>query len=110
MKDSIFASTLYQTAKVTSITTSYDNEFNRPESIIKTDTYPCRMVRKSGAYPYDSGAANTLNLEFRCYFEIDAEIASGASIEVEGVKYKAGLVYKPMNHHIEIDLLRNDEA
>lgn len=110
MKDSIFATILYQIATVTSITTSYDNEFNRPESITDIKTYPCRIARKSGAYPYNSGAANTLELEFRCYFEIDAVIASGATIEVDGEKYKAGLVYKPMNHHTEVDLISNKES
>ena len=110
IKDPVFASTLYQTATISSITTSYDNKHNRPETVTNVTTYPCRISRKTGANVQDSGAKNDLTLQFRCYFEIDADIKSGASIEIDGVKYKAGLVYKPMNHHVEIDLIKNAEA
>lgn len=110
IKDPVFASTLYQTANISSITTSYDNKFNRPEKVTNVITYQCRISRKTGAYAEDSGAKNDLTLQFRCYFEIDVDIKSGASIEIDGVNYKAGLVYKPMNHHVEIDLIKNAEA
>lgn len=109
-KDPVFASSLYQTATVSSITTSYANKHNRPETVTNKIDYPCRISRRTGANAFDSGAKNDLTLQFRCYFEIDVDIQSGASIEIDGVKYKAGLVYKPMNHHVEIDLIKNAEA
>ena len=38
IKDPVFASTLYQTATISSITTSYANKNNRPEHVTNTTT------------------------------------------------------------------------
>lgn len=110
VKDKIFASTLYQIAKVFKIETSYDNKYNRPINIEKFQEFPCRIVRKNTAYPIIDASSIGVNPNFRGYFEIDADIISGSVINVDNVKYIVGLVYRPMNHHIECDLSISTEA
>lgn len=109
-KDKIFASTLYQTAKVISIKTSYNNRFNRPENIETYVEYPCRISRKKDTYPIIQSSSTAITPNFRAYFEVDANIETGSVICVDDVKYIVGLVYKPMNHHIECDISNNMEA
>lgn len=110
-KDKIFASTLYQTANVITITTSYDNKYNRPESIQTIKQFPCRIARnKNYAYPFTDFANVTIDGRLRGYFEIDADIKKGSVVEVERTNYIVGMVYKPMNHHIECDLRVQEEA
>lgn len=109
-KDKIFASTLYQTANVITITTSYDNKYNRPESVQTVQQFPCRVSRKNHAYPFTAPSNVTIDGSFRGYFEIDAEIKKGSVVEVEGTNYIVGMIYKPMNHHIECDLRVQEEA
>ena len=103
-KDKVFASTLYQTAYITKTVTSYDNEYNRPETITSTIEYPCRVTRKDNGYLYSQDPKNQVQSNFRGYFEIDAEIKTGDLLTVDNTRYKVGLIYKPMNHHIEADL------
>lgn len=110
MKDMIFASTLNQIAKVYSIETSYDNKYNRPESIEIIKEYPCRLSRKNNAYPNASNGGIIVVEQMRAYFEIDADIKKGMTIEIEGTKYKAGMPYKPNNHHLEVDMNNISEA
>lgn len=109
-KDKIFASTLYQIAKIIKIETSYDNKYNRPESIKKEIEYPCRLTRKSSSYIYNTESHKEISINFRGYFEIDTEIKTGDAIYVDNEKYLVGLVYKPMNHHIEVELSIINEA
>ena len=109
-KDKLFASTLYQTANVITITTSYDNKYNRPESVQTVQQFPCRVTRKSNGYAYISPSNISVDSQLRGYFEIDAQITKGCSIEVEGTNYIVGMIYKPMNHHIECDLSVKEEA
>ena len=104
VKDKVFAYTLYQTAKVVTVTTSYDNKFNRPETVQHVTEYPCRITRKNASYPSINSSNISINSSIRGYFEIDADIKSGSSIEIECIKYIVGLVYKPMNNNIEADL------
>ena len=110
IKDNIYASTLNQIAKVITITTSYDNKFNRPESIESIKEYKCRVARKSNAYGYNGPGNISLSSQLRCYLEVDVDIKTGMTIEIEGIKYKAGLVYRPNNHHTEIDINNTMEA
>lgn len=109
-KDKIFALTLYQIAKVISIETSYNNRFNRPEKIERSIEYHCRISRKKDVYPMINPSNISIKPTFRAYFEIDANIESGSVIYVDEVKYIVGLVYKPMNHHIECDISVHMEA
>lgn len=104
IKDKVFASTLYQTAYIKRTVTTYDNKYNRPETTVETIEYPCRVTRKSNGYLVLQDPKNQTQSNFRGYFEIDADISSGDLIVVDDMKYKVGLVYKPMNHHIEVDL------
>lgn len=110
VKDKIFASTLYQTANVITIETSYDNKYNRPEIIERTEQYPCRVSRQSDSYPNTAYANTSMTYRFRGYFEIDANVKKGSVVQVDGVNYIVGLIYKPMNHHIECDLAVKEEA
>lgn len=109
-KDMIFAQTLSQNATVISMTYSTDNKYNRPELIETSTDYACRVARKSGAYINDSNAPSTTDNRFRAYFEIDAVIEEGNTIIVDNIKYRAGLVYRPLNHHLEVDISVLQEA
>lgn len=109
-KDKLFASTLYQTANVITIATSYNNKYNRPESIESIQQFPCRVSRESHSYPMINSANVSLTRNFRGYFEIDANIKKGSVIQVDGTNYIVGMIYKPMNHHIECDLSVKEEA
>lgn len=109
-KDKIFASTLYQTAKVITIETNYDNKFNRPEMVEIVKEFPCRVARTSKAFPIITSSNTAINPQLRAYFEIDADIKEGSVIHVEDMKYIVGFIYKPMNHHIECDVSISMEA
>lgn len=109
IKDKVYASTLYQIATVTRTVTTYDNKYNRPENTISTIEYPCRITRKGNGYLYIQDPKSQVQSNFRGYFEIDADIKTGDLLIVDNIKYKAGLIYKPMNHHIEVDLITNIE-
>ena len=109
-KDMIFAQTLSQQATVISMTYTTDNKYNRPQQLETSTDYACRIARKSGAYINGSNAPSTTDNRFRAYFEIDAIIEEGNTIIVDNIKYRAGLVYKPLNHHTEVDISVLQEA
>ena len=109
-KDLIFAQTLSQQATVISQTYSTDNKYNRPLPAETQIDYACRIARKSGTYLNSSNAPSTTDNKFRAYFEVDAVIEEGNTIIVDNIKYRAGLVYKPLNHHLEVDISLIAEA
>lgn len=110
IKDKIFLSTLYQTAKITMIETTYDSKYNRPTSVEVSLIVPCRISRKSSSFLFAGQGNLVTNTQMRCYLEVDVNIKKGAVIEVDGQKYNAGLVYKPNNHHTEVDISIYEEA
>ena len=69
-------------------------------------TYPCRLMRSSPSLVKQQ--ANSIKTgTMRLYLDMGADIKEGDLIEVEDYSYytfRASFVYKPNNHHIEVDL------
>ena len=69
-------------------------------------TYPCRLTRKSPSLA-DQQVNSTKTGTMRLYLNMDADIKEGDLIEVEDYShytFRAEFVYKPNNHHIEVEL------
>lgn len=112
-KDKIFASLMNCTATVTRIETTYDNKYNRPQVSTVSNNYPCMVAKKGKSYSgYVSnfGPNTGTQIDMRAFFEIDADIKQGDSIMVNGEHFIAGLIYRPMNHHIEVDMRLEKES
>lgn len=97
---------LYQTCIVSRTTETLVKPTNRPtKTTVVTGTYSCLVSRKSPGYVIQDGTAATLNMiQLRAYMAVDCDIKKGDLLECEGTKYRVGLIYKPMNDHIEADL------
>jgi hypothetical protein len=66
-------------------------------------TYPCRISRSS--VQTIKGSPNTVQQgQMRAYFNTDADVRDGDRLECDGRDYNIMFVYKPNNHHLEVDL------
>ena len=69
-------------------------------------TYPCRLTRKSPTLA-DRQVNSVKTGTMRLYLNMDVDVKEGDLIEVEDYSqytFRVNFVYKPNNHHIEVDL------
>lgn len=71
------------------------------ESLI--GSYPCRISRQSGSSS-EGQPQTTVTSYMRGYMSMGADIKEGDKLVCEEKAYRVTLVYKPNNHHIELDL------
>lgn len=95
---------LYQDCTVTRTTEVLEKPLNRPKKFTVSKNYKCLVSRKSPGYVLQQNPQANIQIQFRAYLEIESDVIKGDLLTCEGIKYRIGLVYKPMNHHIEADL------
>jgi SPP1 family predicted phage head-tail adaptor len=79
---------------------SLNRPIKEPQLMAK---YPCTFTRKNDSYEQESPNA-TIKAGYLLYGESIMDIRPGDLLEIDDVKYTASMLYKPRNHHTEVEI------
>lgn len=98
-----------KTCKVLSTRIEKDVETNRPiKGLVEVGQYPCEIYRKTLGLSEEKKHLS-LRETFVMHTMYDAKIKTGDLIEIDGVKYVAGIPFQPNDYRLEVELtLRGD--
>lgn len=87
------------------------DEFNTPvgETLQKIGEFRCSVSRKSATVSKEDPNMETAETT-RLYSYDRTDIQDGDIIEVEGEKFSASIPYRPRNHHLEVDLMKEGDV
>jgi hypothetical protein len=92
-------------------TTETLDEYKTPtgESFPKIGNYACSVSRKAATVSKED--PNIVTVEtLKLYSYARADIQEGDIVEVDGAKYTAGMPYRPRNHHLEVELMKESDG
>lgn len=104
---------LDRTATIYRMVSPGTGELNTPLPPVKTavaEGVLCAMARQSFAFNQEAARPELVS-SIRLYFLPDVDIRPGDLINITGAGvFRAGIPYRPRNHHIEVDVKAEGEA